>query len=146
MTHEVFIDGKRYVPEGQSGGSSPWGDLPSGYLSPHFREAEFTCNHCGSLEGREIPLELLQVLEAVRKYFNSPVTVTSGYRCKVHNTNVGSTEASQHRKGTAADIQVREASPRQVYDYLTLIYPDKYGIGRYDSFTHIDVRPEKARW
>ena len=25
-------------------------------------------------------------------------------------------------------------------------YPDKYGIGMYSSFTHIDTRRTKARW
>jgi hypothetical protein len=145
MSHEVFIDGKRYVPESKEPG--PWGDLPPGYLSPHFREAEFTCNHCGSLGGHTVPAELLHVLEDVRSHFgDSPVTITSGYRCKTHNDNVGSTDKSQHRKCTAADIQLRDATPRSVHVYLTQSYPDKYGIGRYDSFTHVDVRLVKARW
>jgi hypothetical protein len=141
---KVLIDGVEYIPIHEC--DKPEG-LPPGYLSPHFKEAEFTCNHCGSLEGHIVPQELLHVLEDLRHHFgDGPVTITSGYRCKTHNTNVGSSEKSQHRKATAADVQLRNASPVEVHRYLTQSYPNKYGIGRYDSFTHIDVRPEKARW
>jgi len=122
-------------------------DLPEGYLSPHFREAEFCCNHCGSLEGHEVPEELLRVLELCRAHFSSaPITINSGYRCSIHNANVGSNEASQHRRATAADIAVKDVAPAKVYDYLITSYPGAYGIGSYPSFTHIDVRSDKARW
>ena len=138
---EVLIDGIRYVPETLEQ------DLPEGYLSLHFRAVEFACNHCGEEAPNGIPQELLDVLEDVRSHFgDKPVTVNSGYRCQTHNTNVGSTESSQHRVGTAADIVVRDVAPNTVHNYLVNKYPNQYGTGRYDSFTHIDVRGTKARW
>ena len=128
-------------------GQAPAEETPDGYLSPHFRESEFTCNHCNSLEGHTVAQELLAVLEACRAHFDgAPVTVNSGYRCQVHNTNVGSTEHSQHRKATAADIVVTGVSPSTVHAYFSAQYPGKYGLGRYNSFTHIDVRTGPARW
>jgi hypothetical protein len=145
MSLSVIIDGVQYVP--LVGAPSDPYPLPEGYLSPHFREAEFCCNHCGSLEGHEVPEELLRVLELCRAHFSSaPITINSGYRCSIHNANVGSNEASQHRRATAADIAVKDVAPAKVYDYLITSYPGAYGIGSYPSFTHIDVRPDKARW
>ena len=45
-----------------------------------------------------------------------------------------------------ADIVVKDVSPDDVYEFLDLHQPNKYGVGKYKLFTHIDVRPNKARW
>lgn len=127
-------------------------DSPSsGYISQNFRLSEFTCNHCNSMEGHKVPDELLEILEDVRAHFgNAVVTINSGYRCKIHNDNVGSSDGSWHRYHTlgegAADIVVSGISPSEVHKYLTSKYPSKYGIGRYSSFTHIDNDANKRRW
>jgi len=142
MATEVLIDGVRYAPEEIPGG------LPPEYLSPHFRKTEFDCNHCGKY-GDKISRELVDVLEDVRSHFDCPVTVNSGVRCETHNRNVGGATSSRHldRYAEAADIVLTEATPMQVHSYLTGKYPGKYGIGKYNSFTHIDVRPGgPARW
>ena len=109
----------------------------------HFKESEFACNHCGEtmLNG-----ELMAALELVRHYFNQPVTITSSYRCPTHNTNVGGAKNSKHLAGIAADIQVKNTEPKVVADFLESVFPESYGIGRYSTFTHIDVRAKKARW
>ena len=152
MSYEVLVDDVRYVPAPDS---SQWDETYPAkppqekvYLSPHFRESEFACNHCGAIGSNGIDQELLVVLERLRSDLgNNPVTITSGYRCKTHNDNVGSNDSSQHRKGTAADIQVKNVTPNNVHAYLSGKYPTKYGLGRYDSFTHIDVREDgPARW
>ena len=44
------------------------------------------------------------VLDPLRRQFGSPVKVTSGYRCKDVNKDVGGTTGSQHLVGEAADI------------------------------------------
>jgi hypothetical protein len=33
-----------------------------------------------------------------------------------------------------------------IYAYLCAKYPNKYGIGSYKSFTHVDTRAIRARW
>lgn len=122
-------------------------ELPPGYVSPHFRKTEFDCNHCGQL-GELISKELLEVLEDVRSQFGVTV-VNSGVRCNTHNANVGGASNSRHlsKYADAADIVCPDASPKKVREYLLAKYPDKYGIGRYETFTHIDVRPGgPARW
>lgn len=115
----------------------------SEYLSKYFKPSEMACNHCGQMKASP---ELMKVLDDVREHFGKPVTITSGYRCVVHNKNVGGATASKHLEGIAADIKVKDVLPSDVHKYLTSKYSGKYGIGKYNTFTHIDVRPDMARW
>jgi hypothetical protein len=41
---------------------------------------------------------------------------------------------------------VRGAAPSDVACYLKAAFDNKYGIGEYETFVHIDVRRQKARW
>ena len=50
----------------------------------------------------------LEVLQPLRDHLGKPVAVSSGYRCKDLNKKVGGVENSQHLKGEAADIKVRD--------------------------------------
>jgi uncharacterized protein YcbK (DUF882 family) len=90
--------------------------------------------------------DLGDVLDDVREHFGRPCIVTSGYRCPTHNKEVGGAEKSKHLEGLAADIQIKGLTPNAVYNYLDTKYPDKYGIGQYNNWVHVDVRKEKARW
>ena len=113
-------------------------------LSKHFARSEFAC-HCGC--GFDVvDYELLTVLERVRERFDKPVVVTSGARCRAHNAAVGGSKSSQHIKGKAADVQVEGVDPIDVYDFLNAYAPEKYGLGLYQSWVHIDSRAKKARW
>lgn len=113
-------------------------------LSKYFKREEFECScGCGFTA---VDIELLHVLEDIREHFDSPVTITSGCRCATHNANVGGSVNSKHLKGIAADIQVKYILPVVVAMYLDTKYGDSKGIGRYETFTHIDVRATKARW
>lgn len=113
-------------------------------LSDHFDSSEFACHcGCGSCEADS---ELLKVLEELRTHFGRPVIITSGYRCETHNANVGGAKKSQHLFGKAADVRVPGISADKVHAYLIQKYPNQYGIGKYENWTHIDVRNVKARW
>jgi uncharacterized protein YcbK (DUF882 family) len=118
-----------------------------GDLSTHFSRSEFRCrcNQCGF---DTVDHELIIVLELLHDHFNSPVRLLSGSRCAARNAIEGGAKTSQHLRGKAADIVVAGNSPEIVANYLEATYPTRYGIGRYPKkgFTHIDVRPEKARW
>ena len=109
----------------------------------HFKNEEFACKHCGGIKPDQ---HLLAVLELVRLRFDSPVMITSGYRCPVHNKNVGGAAQSKHLEGIAADIKVKNVSPDTVYEYLCETFPNTYGIGLYKSWVHIDTRKKMARW
>lgn len=111
----------------------------------HFNEYELECKcGCGTyLEN----VALMMALEDVRNHFNAPVTITSSTRCEKHNKKVGGSKNSWHLSGHAADIQVFNVSPRVVHSYLeSCSYAGLIGLGKYNSFTHIDTRGYKARW
>lgn len=114
-------------------------------ISKHFKVKEFAQKdfRCDKVI---VDTELIDVLEDIRAHFNKLVIVTSGYRTPEYNAKIGGVKNSQHTKGTAADIKVSEVPATWVQKYLKNKYPDKYGIGSYSTFTHIDVRAKKARW
>lgn len=113
-------------------------------LNDYFSKEEFACRcRCGM---DSVSAELIEALTDVRQHFNSPVQVTSGNRCKARNAAVGGEPGSKHMEGIAADFKVVGVDCKRVQDYLEEKYPNKYGIGRYPNRTHLDVRPEKARW
>lgn len=113
-------------------------------LSPHFARAEFACR-CGC--GFDtVDVQTLEILEAVRSHFGSPVTITSGCRCPEHNRRVGGAKNSQHVLARAADIQVKGVAPHEVHDWIAGHFPQA-SLGRYATFTHVDTRTGgPARW
>ena len=113
-------------------------------VSPHFSRIEFACK-CGCMF-EAVDVELIHVLEGLRTHFAVPLIVNSGNRCIGYNQGVGGSINSKHTKGIAADIRMIGVSSQEIYDYLVEQYPDKYGIGLYSKWVHIDVRPIKARW
>jgi hypothetical protein len=118
--------------------------LAPGQLSRNFNEREFACRHCGTLPPGGMNPRLIEGLQRIRDHYGVPVTINSGYRCPVHNTNVGGARNSQHLLGTAADFTVRGVSPAQVFRDLDPLWPG--GLGRYSTFTHVDVRNGRVRW
>lgn len=112
--------------------------------SPYFTRKEFACQ-CGC--GYDtVDAALLTILEGIRSLYGAPVTVTSGCRCDSHNRNVGGSKNSQHRMGKAADIKVQGVDPTEVYDQLDNVMQGWGGLGLYESWVHVDVRDEPARW
>lgn len=115
-----------------------------GDLSNNFSRGEFACGcGCGS---DTIDFELLQVLETLRDNFGGrPVHILSGHRCLKYNREVGSSDTSQHVRGRAVDLWIDGIAAKIVQDYLKAAYLDRYGIGSYGSFTHIDTKTGSPR-
>jgi uncharacterized protein YcbK (DUF882 family) len=116
-----------------------------GDISEHFSRSEFACNcGCGF---NVVDAELIKILEGVHVYFGRAIGINSGARCAAYNAmQEHSAKKSQHLLGKAADINVVGIDPEKVATFLEEKYPNKYGIGRYNTFTHVDVRSVKARW
>ena len=113
-------------------------------ISKYFKRKEFACR-CGC--GFEtVDIELLEVLEDVREHFGKPVVINCACRCEQHNAEEGGAKGSKHKLGIAADIRVKDVEPDRVFSYLDSKYSTTYGVGRYHTFTHIDVRSTLARW
>lgn len=113
-------------------------------LSANFTVAEFTCKGKGCCSVVKIDTALIEYLQKIRYHFGVPITITSGYRCPIHNKNVDGAVNSYHVKGQATDIVVKGVKPSEVAKYCESI--GIKGIGLYDSFVHIDTRQNKAFW
>lgn len=111
-------------------------------IKPHFKASEFQCKD--KTEELLVAQDLLDILEEIRKHFDRPVIINSGYRTPSWNSKVGGTPNSYHCKGMAADIVVKGKSSKEVAEYANSIM-EKGGIIRYTNFTHIDVREKKYR-
>ena len=113
-----------------------------GDISKNFSRSEFACkDYCGFAT---VDVELLQVLELVRERFGS-VKINSACRCTTHNKNVGGAKGSKHKLGIAADIVVKDVKPIEIFTFLDMYQPNKYGLKAYKTFTHVDVRSDKWR-
>lgn len=113
-----------------------------GDLTKNFSRSEFACR-CGCGLAAVDPV-LVALLQAVRDHFGRPVTITSGLRCRKHNTRAGGAPASYHITGKAADFVVRDVRPREVYRWLAAEVAGRYGVMEYKGWVHVDVRPGKA--
>ena len=90
------------------------------------------------------------MLDRIRLAAGRPIVVTSGCRCETHNRNEGGVKDSNHTHGTAADIQCRGVSANALWQLIRVMYkekklPELAGLGRYDTFTHVDIEPKRER-
>ena len=96
---------------------------------------------------------LIDVLEWLRaKDGVASVLVNSWYRDSEYNAAIGGVKNSMHKTCAAAAVVKVGRTPSEVADLLESHPHSKlFGIGRYKTFTHIDVRgmvdrPSPARW
>ena len=111
-------------------------------LSKHFDSEEFRCKDGSYKDPDPKLIKLLELLRA--ELGNVPITVNSGYRSPAYNKKVGGSPNSQHVLAKAADIVVKGKTPKQVAEAAEKV--GFTGIGVYKTFTHVDVRPNMARW
>lgn len=121
----------------------------SAQISRNFQYKEFDCHGSGCCSTTIIDEKLVEYVQRIRDHFGKPVTITSPYRCEVHNRRVGGATKSYHMQGKAADIVVQGVSSREVAKYAESI--GILGIGLYETsadgyFTHIDTRTTKSFW
>lgn len=138
-----------------------------GDVSEHFSRHEFACK-CGCGQDT-VDVELITVLENLRIHFTTAknteciVSVESGNRCVEYNEKVQRqsdptylpySSKSQHLVSKAADVKIymrvgddwQQLPPDEVATYLDRKHPNKYGVGYYNTWTHIDVRKSPGRW
>ena len=117
--------------------------------SAHFKLSEFKCK-----DGTAVPAKyyancqkLMNLLEEIRTACgNRAITVTSGYRTPAYNEKVDGAKQSQHLYAAAADIKVSGQSAAEVYKLCDRLVGSRGGVGKYSTFTHVDVRGHRARW
>ena len=113
--------------------------------SKYFDYDELKCkgaNCCGGVAAMNP--NLLIALDSIRVLADSPIYVSSGFRCITHNRKVGGVKASYHTQGMAADIYSKNLTIDELYGIIEKVKKVR-GIGVYDNFIHIDVRYNENR-
>ena len=108
-------------------------------LSPHFVAREFKCK-CGACQITLVSGKLLFFLEALRKLWNGPIVVTSGYRCQEHNRSIpNSAIHSWHMSGHAVDLALPldEDEKQRFIAFCKVTFPWSY---EGSTFIHCDTR------
>lgn len=98
-----------------------------------------------------VDLRLFELLAALQASLSAVhgralrITLTSGYRTPRRNATIeGAAPNSQHIHGRAADLTVAGVHPADVAEAAEIFGAP--GLGRYRSFTHVDVGPAGRRW
>lgn len=113
-------------------------------LSKNFTSLEFDCQGKGCCSKTMVDEKLIKYLQQIRDHFGKAVNINSGYRCKIHNANVGGASKSNHMDGEAADIRISGITPIEVARYAESI--GVLGIGVYSWGVHVDTRTSKYFW
>lgn len=83
--------------------------------------------------------QLFLRLEQIRKHFNAPVIITSGYRSQAKNYLAKGKDYSQHLFGRGVDFVVEGIAAEVVQAYCRNAFVDG-GLGKGKDFTHLDTR------
>jgi zinc D-Ala-D-Ala carboxypeptidase len=121
-----------------------------GDLSKNFSAKEFACSCCGA---SNISPALVADLQRLREAIGSPLSITSGVRCKAHNKAVGGVEGSAHvpadlgdgegKVGHAVDIACTSGVLRfKLLAYAPQMFK-RIGVGA--TFIHLDNDTNKAQ-
>ena len=121
--------------------------------------SNFSLKEFESKDGSKMPsdvylniVKLVAQLQFLRDYTGRAITVNSGYRSPEHNASdkVKGSKTSQHLLGKAADITIEGLKPAEVYrlidELIDMGLMLQGGLGKYDTFTHYDIRRTKSRW
>ena len=118
-------------------------------ITRNFASTEWDCN-CKreSCTVTLIDVDHVAAVQSIRDSLGKSVKINSGFRCVEHNKAEGGATNSRHLVSDATDIVIDGMTPDEVAEYCDGL--GFHGLGRYDTFTHIDSRPlgnkGKARW
>lgn len=111
---------------------------------PSFKYEEVRCP-CGECDGGMPDFRFMDRLQALRTAYGKPMTLESCVRCEKHNKGVGGATSSQHVRGRAADVVVRNVADRFLLVKLALEMGFG-GIGINRTTVHVDDRRIGAMW
>ena len=110
----------------------------------NFSKEEFDCKHTGK---NEMQVEFMDKLQELRRTYDKPMIITSGYRDVTHPVEAKKAKGGYHTKGLACDVS---CGSQQAYDIVRLailigftgVGVKQKGEGR---FIHLDLRPKENK-
>ena len=123
-------------------------------MTKNFSISEFECKggNCKmTADVKNNVFKLAEQLQILRDKVKKPIKINSAFRCANYNDNViKGAKYSQHKLGKAADIVVIGMTPNEVHKLVCEMVEcgelNFGGIGKYNTFTHLDIRDKKSRW
>lgn len=123
-------------------------------MTKNFSISEFECKggNCKmTADVKNNVFKLAEQLQILRDKVKKPIKINSAFRCANYNDNViKGAKHSQHKLGKAADIVVIGMTPNEVHKLVCQMVEcgelNFGGIGKYNTFTHLDIREKKSRW
>lgn len=120
--------------------------------SRHLSWAELACRDGAPypIEWRETRAAVLALeFERIRAVVDAPIAILSAYRTPEHNRRVGGARNSQHVQGRALDLRPPTGwSIGSFYVAVKALARGEdsalWGLGRYPSFLHVDIRLKPA--
>jgi len=107
----------------------------------HFSLSEFDCPSLPN-SGKNMDINFLYKLDHARELAGISFKITSGYRTKEHNAEVGGVPNSSHLIGVAADIAVGSGKERYII-LNALIKAGFKRLGVAKTFIHCDTDESK---
>ena len=86
----------------------------------------------------------VDALTKLRDFIGRPLVLNSAYRDPIHNAMIGGAPMSRHKVGDAFDVSLQGLNRFELAQ--AAVECGFNGIGRYQTFLHIDTRPSRARW
>ena len=91
-------------------------------------------------------LAVTKVADEARHRLGRPLRINSGYRSPAYNRAISGSSASIHMRGGALDLSGSPATLHRILQEMRAEGLFRGGIGRYKTFTHVDVRGKNADW
>lgn len=86
------------------------------------------------------------ILEPLRVSLNTPIQISSGFRCVELNEKIGGAPNSQHTEGKAADIIVKGILPIRIIKFIVELKLDfDQAIEEFGAWTHISYSKDSNR-
>lgn len=90
--------------------------------------------------------ETQKAFELAQVYYGAPIFITSAYRSKEHNKEVGGAINSQHLFGRAIDVRLPTTEAQRVKLVWALTISGFTSIGWYSTHIHADIRRSPVFW
>lgn len=117
-------------------------------VTEHFKFDKCKCPCCDTLKIIPGFFSHMEKLEQMRLRLGFTMIINSGYRCPEHNAEIGGSVNSWHML-FATDVRPawgKGFAQRLKNMYRIALIDDWGGIGYYNTFLHLDLRPEQSRW
>jgi len=130
-----------------------WSKDADTWINRYFHSKEFSCQcEYDTCKTQRIAADLINRLTKLRERKNTPMRITSAYRCQRHQNDLRRSHAntivakvSRHSLGTAVDVAFPSL---RIEEWLDDALEAFEGVGIATNFIHLDIRDDKkkSRW